>query len=69
MSSLEAQSLGRFLKVVLNTDGIAEGVARWIVRRARNFSGSYREGGFVFMKMASLGAASAPWFPKRGARG
>jgi hypothetical protein len=69
MSPLNAQSPGRFRKVALNTDGIAEGVAQWIVGRLRNFSGSYCGGGSILIRMASLGATCAFWSPKQGARG
>jgi hypothetical protein len=69
MRPLDAPSLGRLLKVVLTTGGIAEGVAPWIVGRVRNFSGSYCGGGFILIRMALLGATSASWLPKRGARG
>jgi hypothetical protein len=69
MRPLDAQSLGSFLKVVLTTRGIAEGVAPWMVGRVRNFSGSYRGGGFILIRMALLGATSASRLPKRGARG
>jgi hypothetical protein len=69
MRPLDPQSLGRFRKVVLTTDGSAEGVARWRVGRLRNFSGSYCGGGFIFIRMALLGATPAFWLPKQGARG
>jgi len=69
MSPLDARGLGRFRKVVLSAEGIAEGVAQWIVGRVRNFSGSHCGGGFIFIRMALLGATPAFWLPKQGARG
>jgi hypothetical protein len=69
MSPLDAQSPGRFRKVVLNTDGIAQGAAQWIVGRLRNFSGSCCGGGFILIRTALLGATPAFWLPERGPRG
>jgi hypothetical protein len=69
MSPLDAQGLGSFLKVVLNAEGLAEGVAQRMVGRVRNFSGSYCGGGFILIRMALLGATPAFWLPKQGARG
>jgi hypothetical protein len=69
MSSLDARSFGAFPKVVLTTDGPAESVARWIVGRVRNLERLVLRGRLIFMRMALLGATSASWLPKRGARG
>jgi cyanate permease len=49
----------------LTTDGVAEGVAPWIVGRIRDFSGSYSNAFLLLIAIALLGSVAISFLPKR----
>jgi MFS family permease len=61
----DAQMLGRLLGVILTTDGIAEGVAPWIVGRIRDLTGSYSKAFLFLIAISLLGSAAVLLLPKR----
>jgi MFS family permease len=61
----DAQMLGRLLGVILTTDGIAEGVAPWIVGHIRDLSGSYSKAFLLMTAISLLGSAAISFLPKR----
>lgn len=65
----DAQMLGRVLGVILTTDGVAEGVAPWIVGHIRDFSGSYSNAFLLMIAIALLGSVAISFLPKRAVSG
>ena len=65
----DAQMLGRVLGVSLTTDGVAEGVAPWIVGHIRDFSGSYSNAFLLMIAIALLGSVAISFLPKRAVSG
>jgi MFS family permease len=61
----DAQMLGRLLGVILTTDGIAEGVAPWIVGRIRDLTGSYSKAFLFLIAISLFGSAAVLLLPKR----
>jgi MFS family permease len=61
----DAQMLGRLLGVILTSDGIAEGVAPWIVGHIRDLSGSYSKAFLLMTAISLLGSAAISFLPKR----
>lgn len=64
----DAQMLGRLLGVILTTDGVAEGVAPWIVGHIRDLSGSYSKAFLLMIVISLLGSAAISFLPKRAVR-
>jgi cyanate permease len=64
----DAQMLGRLLGVILTTDGIAEGVAPWMVGRIRDFTGSYSKAFLFLIAVSLLGSAAVLLLPKRAVK-
>jgi MFS family permease len=50
--------MGRLMGVILTAGGIAEAAAPWLMGHLRDATGSYREGCYVLVVVALLGAAS-----------
>ena len=65
----DAQMLGRVLGVSLTTDGVAEGVAPWIVGHIRDFRGSYSNAFLLMIAIALLGSVAISFLPKRAVSG
>lgn len=61
----DAQMLGRVLGVILTSDGVAEGVAPWIVGHIRDFSGSYSNAFLLMIAIALLGSVAISILPKQ----
>jgi MFS family permease len=57
--------MGRLMGVILTAGGIAEAAAPWLMGHLRDATGSYREGCYVLVVVALLGAASVLGLPGR----